>query len=94
MSGTLEFNERGEVTYYRLGELVSSGLSKGHIGFTDTHEFYLASGSVWKAFITSPLNDAGYRSGARFESELVPFRYFVSIFPWERGPFLPEEVTA
>ena len=59
----------------RPGEVGGSGegggapKSSGHIGFTDTHEYFKGpNGDIYRAQISDYVGTDGYRAGARFES--------------------------
>ena len=45
--------------------------SIGHIGFTETHEYFKYSTDVYRAQISDYIGTDGIRSGARFESTVV-----------------------
>jgi hypothetical protein len=47
--------------------------SKGHIGFTKTHEYFRAGDIIYRAQISDYIGTDGYRAGARFESTPAAF---------------------
>jgi len=85
--GMLEFNDAGEVVYFRDNELVSSGLSEGHIGFSDAFEYFDYNGSIWRAPIACPIRlDVPIRNGARCECPDFGWnrKFLLSSVDWER----------
>jgi len=56
--------------------------SKGHIGFTKTHEYFRVGEFIYRAQITDYIGTDGYRVGARFESTPAGFIRIGSKIDW------------
>lgn len=56
--------------------------SKGHIGFTSTHEYFKIGKDIYRAKIEDYIGTDGYRVGARFESTLAAWVHISPKIPW------------
>lgn len=61
--------------------------SKGHIGFTVTHEYLRHGNEIFRSPIDAPMGVNGIRLGLRFESYLAPW----NALGWKLVTFVGDE---
>lgn len=56
--------------------------SKGHIGFTATHEYFAMGKNIYRASLTYYVGTDGYRVGARFEATAAAWVHQAPRIAW------------